>query len=353
MAPNQSPQSSRKLASGLLICCLLALILGLFNAVRISQETADTHSGKKKSVGSMLGKSNRLELLNLTGAISMDPSTEGGIFKNDSNAMQVKEALNDAAKDNSIKGILLRINSPGGTVAMSQELNEAVKRVREKKPVVVSMGDLAASGGYYTACAADEIVANPGTLTASIGVIISTLNFTTLMNDKLGVEALTIKSGKFKDILSPYRKPTADDKALLQKLIDDSYADFLGAVIDGRTRLMTDPAKKAARIAIIKSVADGRVVTGRQGLADGLVDDIGDQDAAYTILDTLAKKRFNLSGTDRLSLDEADNGFNLMSALGLTSSSSSVGAPANPLAAVSKLMPFSMHYPNQPLWILE
>jgi protease-4 len=347
-----TPITSRKIALGLLIFCLLALLIGSFNALRLNQEIAKSKTAdEESSVSALLNKKRHLALIELSGMITMDEAGDNGFFKNESNAMLVRKALDKAAKDDSVKGVLLRINSPGGTVGMSQELNAAVRRVRLKKPIVVSMGDLTASGGYYTACAADAIVANAGTLTASIGVIISSLDFSQLMTQKLGVYPVTIKSGKFKDILSPYRKPTDADKALLQRLINTSYQDFLQAVINGRTRAITDPKIKADRIAKIKAIADGRVVTGTQGQAAGLVDEIGDQEKAYTILDTMAKERFHIKGKERIPLETEAEGFSLMEFLGLKSQSSA--QQANPLAQATQMLPLSMRYPNQPLWVME
>lgn len=349
-----SHSPSRKIATGLLVLSMLALLVGIFNATRLTQEAAKSKhiDGEGTGVSSLLNKKDHLALLELSGPITMDAGNDNGFFQNESNAMTVRKALDKAAKDDSIKGVLLRINSPGGTVGMSQELNAAVKRVSKKKPLVVSMGDLTASGGYYTACAADRIITNPGTLTASIGVIISTMEFSDLLNNKLGVHAVTIKSGKFKDILSPYRKPRPDEVALIQKVIDDSYQDFLSTVIEGRTRFVTDSAKKAALSAKIKAVADGRVVTGRQAIANGLADEIGDQDHAYTVLDAMAKDRFHLKGKDRLPLETEEGRFNLMEVLGLKAEAM-LKPMADPTAQAAKLLPLSMRFPNQPLWILE
>ncbi len=346
--------TSRKVALGLLTFSLLALLVGIFNSARLVQETQKNKQagGEGGNVSALLNKKDHLLFLDLEGAITMDPGNDNGFLPSESNAMSVRKALDKAAKDNSVRGVLLRINSPGGTVAMSQELNSAVKRVTAKKPLVVTMGDLAASGGYYTACAADKIFANPGTLTASIGVIISTVEFSDLMTNKLGVHAVTVKSGKFKDLLSPYRKPRPEELSLIQTVIDDSYQDFLGRVIEGRTRYIKNPAEKAAISAKIRAVADGRVVTGRQGVAAGLVDKLGDQDAAYDDLDLMAKERFNLKGKERLPLETEESGFNLLEYLGLQTGSM-LRSGKEPLAALGQMVPFSVRYPNRPLWILE
>lgn len=342
----------RKVALGLLIVSALALLVGLFNAARLAQESAKSRiaDGENTSVETLLNKRAHLAQVDVSGMITMDESNESGFLRSESNAVQAREALDEAAKDDSVKGVLLRINSPGGTVGMSQELNAAVQRASRKKPVVVSLGDLAASGGYYTACAGDKIIANPGTLTASIGVIISTMDFSGLMREKLGVSAVTIKSGKFKDILSPYRTPTAEDKALVQSLVNESYQDFLNTVIEGRTRFMTDEKQKADRIAKIKAVADGRVVSGRDALTAGLVDEIGDFEHAYDVLDQMAKEKFKLRGKERLPLETEESRFSLLQWLGISPmGKASVGA----IDAAAHMMPLSLKYPNQPLWVME
>lgn len=339
----------RKLAMGLLVVSVLALAVGLFNAAKISVEQASKpESGK---VASIIDKQH-LALIELSGMIVMD-SSDDGLFESESNAVQVRKALDAAAEDDSVAGVLLRINSPGGTVGMSQELNAAVQRVSKKKPVVASLGDLAASGGYYTACAADRIIANPGTLTASIGVIISTMNLSNLLNNKLGVQAVTFKSGKFKDVLSPYRPPRPDEVALIQTMVDDSFHDFRDAVIAGRTRFITDPREKARRIKSITEIADGRVMHGKAAMAAGLVDEIGDFETAYTRLDQMAKERSKgkLKGKERLPLRRQTDEFNLLEYLGLPVSK--LHAPPTQAGLVKEMMPLSMRYPNQPLWVLE
>jgi protease-4 len=327
-------------ALGLLVFSLLALVIGVVNTATRANEDA---SGN-------LGGDAHLSLIDLSGMITMDSARDSGILPSESNAMQAKKSLDEAAKDDDIKGVLLHINSPGGTVAMSQELNAAVKRVIAKgKPVVVSMGDLTASGGYYTACAADKIVANPGTLTASIGVIISSIEFSDLLHNKLGVAPVTIKSGKFKDILSPYRKPRPDELSLLQTLINNSYHDFLTTVIEDRTRNLTSDAEKKTRAEKIKAIADGRVVTGRQALAAGLVDEIGDEDRAYTLLDSMAKLHFHIKSKKRLPLVSEEKNVGLLGLLsGLLGSNSQAG-----LTEAMQMIPMSMRYRNQPLWMME
>ncbi len=166
-----------------------------------------------------------------------------------------------------VKAIVLRIDSPGGGVAPSQEIYNAVKRVRQEKhkTVVASMGSVAASGGYYIAAASDRILANPGTLTGSIGVIMQLANFENLM-DKLGVKNFVIKSGRYKDLGSPFRAMADDDRQLLQSVMDDAHRQFIEAVAEGRSLDVAD----------VEVLADGRVFTGQQAKDALLVDELGD-----------------------------------------------------------------------------
>ncbi len=179
----------------------------------------------------------------------------------------------------SVKAIVLRIDSPGGGVVPSQEIYDAVKRVRNKsnKAVVASMGTVAASGGYYIASATDRIMANPGTLTGSIGVIMEMANLEGLLK-KIGVEGVVVKSGRFKDIGSPLRKMSDEDRQLLQAVMDDVHQQFIQAVAEGRS----------LDIAEVQPLADGRIFTGRQAKEAKLVDELGDLDDAIRLAADLA-----------------------------------------------------------------
>ncbi len=189
-------------------------------------------------------------------------------------------------EDNSVKAIVFRIESPGGGVSASQEIYEEVKKTRDSgKPVVVSMGSVAASGGYYVSLGATKIVANPGTLTGSIGVISEFLNFNQLFN-KIGIGSTTVKSGKFKDTGSPYRPFSEEDKKYFQETIDDVYQQFLNVV---ETERKLSPAKA-------KELADGRVFTGKKAYEVGLIDTLGTYEDAISIAADLA----GISGTPRL-----------------------------------------------------
>jgi protease-4 len=178
----------------------------------------------------------------------------------------VVEELNGYAEDSSVKAIVLRIDSPGGGVVVSQEIYNAVKNARkEGKKVVASMGTVAASGGYYVAAAADRIVANPGTLTGSIGVKMEFANIEKLL-EKIGVRGLVVKAGEFKDVGSPFREMSAPEKKILQDVIDDVHSQFIQAVAEGRHMQEAE----------VRAIADGRIFTGRQALDLKLVDQLGD-----------------------------------------------------------------------------
>jgi protease-4 len=174
----------------------------------------------------------------------------------------------------SVKAIVIRIDSPGGGVVPSQEIYNAVKQVRSKhnKAVIASMGSVAASGGYYIAAATDRIVANPGTLTGSIGVIMETANVEGLLQ-KIGVEGVVIKSGKYKDVGSPLRKMSTDERGLLQGVMDDVHKQFIEAVAEGRS----------LELRAAQALADGRIFTGRQAKEAKLVDELGDLEDAIQL----------------------------------------------------------------------
>jgi protease-4 len=179
---------------------------------------------------------------------------------------RVVEELNDYADDSSIKAIVLRIDSPGGGVVVSQEIYNAVKNARkEGKKVVASMGTVAASGGYYVAAAADRIVANPGTLTGSIGVKMEFANIEKLL-EKIGVRGVVVKAGEYKDVGSPFRDMSEPEKKILQDVIDDVHSQFIKAVAEGRNMQEAE----------VRTIADGRIFTGRQALDLKLVDQLGD-----------------------------------------------------------------------------
>lgn len=193
-------------------------------------------------------------------------------------ADSVTSELRKIGKITTIKAVVLRINSPGGSIGAVQEIYEEVNRLKEKgKKIVVSMGDVGASGAYYIACAADKIVANPGTVTGSIGVLMSLGNMEELFR-KIGIKVEVIKRGKHKDIGSLSREMTAEEKRLLQGLIDDAYDQFLQVVIEGRNFKKSKAEK----------IAQGQVFTGRQAKDLGLIDEIGNFQDAVRLAGKLA-----------------------------------------------------------------
>ena len=187
------------------------------------------------------------------------------------------DEIKDYTKDPSIKAIVLRVDSPGGAVAPSQEIYEEVRKATAKKKVVVSMGSLAASGGYYISSPASKIVANPGTLTGSIGVIMEIPNIEGLMN-KVGVKTEVIKSGRHKDIASMFRGIGKEERVILQGVLDDVHEQFIKSVAEGRKMVLED----------VRKIADGRIFTGKQALAIGLVDELGNLEDAVKAAAKLA-----------------------------------------------------------------
>lgn len=203
--------------------------------------------------------------------------------------------LSKYRRDDDIKAILLRIDSPGGAVAPSQEIYDEVLRVRaDNKKIYASMGSLAASGGYYIAVAADRVFANPGTLTGSIGVIMAFGNAEKLMK-KIGLEPQVVKSGKYKDVGSPARKMTTEERIYLQRVVDDVHQQFIDAVAKGR-----NITTKEAKI-----LADGRVYTGRQALKLKMVDEMGGLEDVIVKLGEAA----GIEGRPKVIWEEPQKGF--------------------------------------------
>ncbi len=181
-----------------------------------------------------------------------------------SESRPILKQLDRYRQDSRIKAVVLRINSPGGAVGPSQEILREVEKLRKEKKVVASLGTLAASGGYYVACGADLIMANPGTATGSIGVVMQFANVEKL-GKKLGLDIYALKAGRYKDVGSPFRPMTPEEKAYLQKLLDNIYQQFLRDV--ARNRKI--PLEKMRRL------AEGRIYTGEEAKNLGLVDEFG------------------------------------------------------------------------------
>jgi protease-4 len=216
----------------------------------------------------------------LAGAAALSPHVavvpiEGVI----SESQPLCDALTTLAKDDHAVAVVLRVDSPGGSVAPSQEIYDEVAKLRDAKPVVASLGNVAASGGYYVASAANVIVADPGTLTGSIGVI---MEFPQLgpLAEKIGVGQTVVKSGPYKDIGHPLRPLSDKERVLLQGMVDDVYGQFVDAVARGR-------GMEQARV---RQLADGRVYSGAQAKVLGLVDDLGGLNDAVRLAWTRAAR---------------------------------------------------------------
>jgi len=210
----------------------------------------------------------------------LSPASGGkiGVVEIEGAITDMKEAMEDVVKfkeDDSIKGVILRINSPGGAVGPTQEIYSEIKKLKKSKKVYVSMGSVCASGGYYLAVTGEKVYASPSTITGSIGVIMEQAVVEDLMK-KIGIESNTIKSGPLKDTGSPFRKMREDEKKYLQSLIDSIYEQFVNDVAEGR-KMPVDQ---------VKQLADGRIYTGLQAKDTGLIDNIG---TFYDVVDEMQK----------------------------------------------------------------
>lgn len=216
-------------------------------------------SGKKAR-----NRAQQLAVIHVEGVI-MGGRGQSGLLSEIGGIDAVIRQLHEARDDDSIKAIVIRINSPGGSVSATQELGIEMKKVRlSGKPIIVSMGDVAASGGYWLAALADKVYANPSTLTGSIGVYMPYSNWEELYK-KIGVHQEKIKSGVHKDILAPERQMTVAERAIIQTMVDDMYEQFVTVVAEGRNM---DQAR-------VRQLADGRIYTGKQAKELGLVDELG------------------------------------------------------------------------------
>src|SRR5438270_8746586 len=209
----------------------------------------------------------RIALITMRGLIST--SIPGSV--SDSMVEDMRLALQQARDDNRVKAIVLEIDSPGGEVTAADQIYNAVAKARARKPVVIYMDSLAASGGYYIACGGKFLMANETTITGSIGVIIQTLNYEQLFN-KIGLASVIFKSGKFKDILNGARPMTPEERELIQSFVMQTYDKFLGIVAKERSL----PAEM-----VRNNIADGRILSGKEALNDKLIDGLGQIEDAF------------------------------------------------------------------------
>ena len=285
--------NKNKLAITIIVLCVLSLGVGIKSTLQKNIELSRKDGAQ--AVKNVFNSRNRIALIKLDGVI--DSSQKASFFSPDTSAQGVIDALEEIKKDNSVKGVILKINSPGGTVGMSQNVYDEIIAVRAVKPVVVAMDDIAASGGYYISSAADRIIAQRGTLTGSIGVIFSSMDIHELLANKLLITPNVIKSGKYKDIGSGLKAMNDDDRALLKNIIDDSYQQFLSDITKGRVNRHDkySAAKRELSVETLKTLADGRVFTGQQAYKYGFVDGLGDINVAQQVVTAMAKERFKLS----------------------------------------------------------
>ncbi|MFZ5632359.1 MAG: signal peptide peptidase SppA [Bacillota bacterium] len=236
-----------------------AAVLSLLAALLVRAGHPDNKRGAAYTgIGPAVG------IIEIEGMIVGDRSAAGLFGEGASGSRTVMAQLRQAARNPDIKAVVLRMNSPGGTTAASQEIADEVKKLKKSGvKVVTSMGDVAASGAYWIAASSDKIVANPGTITGSIGVLIQTTNYRGLF-DKLGIGSTTFKSGAYKDMGSPVRPMTEEERRIFQSMVDDTYLQFIDTVAGGRN-LSPDVVRRL----------NGRVLTGRQAMEVGLVDQLG------------------------------------------------------------------------------
>ncbi|TDU62560.1 protease-4 [Prosthecobacter fusiformis] len=284
---------------------------------------------EKVQVEGTAGTSEKIVHLDLEGVISSMEA--GGFLQSALPSVDIlKNSLEQAVADDRVKAIVLRVNSPGGEVTASDIIYAAVKKAAEAKPVIVYMDSVAASGGYYVACGATKVIASETTLTASIGVIMASTNYHELYG-KVGLSSQTFTSGAFKDTLSGSRPMREDEKAYVQGLVDTMYDRFLGIVSE---------ARNVPKDVLRNTVADGRVVTGRQALEAKLVDQIGYIEDAYA----LARE---LGAAPDATVVKYQSVPNLFTALGLASAKATPPAKMEldlTGAMLPKLQPGMMYY---------
>nr|WP_156647125.1 signal peptide peptidase SppA [Lentibacillus sp. JNUCC-1] len=246
---------------------------------------------------------NKIAVLELNGVIQ---DTGGGSVLNAASYQHDRflKMIEAAGEDRQTDGLIIRVNSPGGGVVESAEIHDKIVDLKKKydKPVYISMGNTAASGGYYISAPADKIVAHPATLTGSIGVIMESINVAELA-DEFGIDVNTIKSGEFKDIMSPTKKMTDKERQILQTMVDELYGEFVNVIVEGRDM---DEQK-------VRELGDGRVYTGTQAKNNGLVDSLGNLEDTIEMM----KDDHNL---DDATIVEYKTGQNFSQLIGMTTS---------------------------------
>ncbi len=324
----------------LIISCLACLSLG--TSLYTSKQHSKNLTGSTDVVNTIM--KDKIAVIGLEGAIYDSLESSNPFIRSKPNAVQARKELKKALEDPYTKAVIIRANSPGGTVGTSQEIYQIVQQFKEKnKPVVVSMSDVCASGCYYIASAADLIVANPGTLTGSIGVITQGLNFSALMA-RWGIADQTFKAGRFKDMGSGLRDMNPEEKVVMQALLNDSYSQFLDDVAVGRN---IERSK-------LDNLAQGLIYTGRQALKVGLVDELGSYDEAKLLTRKLLKEKYNYKKANNISIVETWSTTKITDLddilnLGLGSTMNKLGLGALFASSVPQSNSYSQF---QPLWLM-
>jgi len=287
--------------------------------------------------------SDKIAIIPVNGVISGDATDSSGF----SIVSLIKAELKQADRDPDVKGVILKIDSPGGEVLAADEIARAITNFQDRpggKPVIVSMGSLAASGGYYISAPCDWIVANELTITGSIGVIMEGLNYHDLL-DKVGVHPMVFKSGRYKDMLSSVKgtnEITADEREMVQKLIDETFAKFKKVVQDGREAAYRNMNHNEEKVSHQLSnnwadYADGRILSGTTAKDLGFVDEVGDFDAAV-------KRAQRIAGTGKANLVEYRPVFELSSLLRLLGQSDAKSVKLDLGVEMPKLRPGCQYF---------
>lgn len=275
------------IAAGLLIVSIVINLLSSFAYKGIKTDFTDLLASSEQPFTEEVVKEGndlkKIAILDIDGVIQDSGDTQSLLQSSSYDHQTFLKKLDYVKDDDAIKGLIIRINSPGGGVLESAEIHDKILQIEQKakKPVYVSMGSMAASGGYYVSTAANKIYASPETLTGSLGVIMEGMNYSDLAK-KYGVDFVTIKSGQYKDIMSSTRKMTDEERQILQTMVDHSYEGFVKVISDGR-HIPVDQVKK---------IADGRVYDGRQAKELNLIDGFGYLDDVIAKM----KKTEKLSG---------------------------------------------------------
>ncbi|WP_174729480.1 signal peptide peptidase SppA [Mesobacillus harenae] len=318
------------IAAGLFIISAVINLLSVFAFNEVDSSLTDFFASTEKAFEEQIIEEGngikKIAVLSVDGVIQDTGDATSFLQSPGYNHHSFMDQLEHAKNDKSVAAIILRVNSPGGGVVESAQIHDKIKEIKEeaKKPVYISMGSMAASGGYYIAAPADKIYASPETITGSLGVIMQGVNYAELA-EKYGVEFVTIKSGPYKDIMSSTREMTAEERAILQSMIDNSYEGFVKVISEGRN--MSEER--------VKEIADGRIYDGRQAMEIDLIDGHGYFDDVVEVL----KKEHNLKDAQVVKYEE-NLGFGSLFSMG----AQKMFGPDLETAALTKLL----SQPNSP-----